>query len=151
MSEAHDVLGIGVGPFNLGLAALLSGVDDDVDAAFLEREAEFNWHEGMLLDGATLEVPFLADLVTLADPTNPHSYLNYLRETGRIYEFYFYETFQTPRTEYNDYLQWVTGTSRSVSARGHGFLTRSRATPKRTCSTPPPTGTSATGCSTPTR
>lgn len=102
----HDVLGIGIGPFNLGLAALLD--TEDVDAAFLERDAEFNWHEGMLLEGATLEVPFLADLVTLADPTNPHSYLNYLRDTGRIYEFYFYETFQTPRTEYNDYLQWVT-------------------------------------------
>ena len=123
MSETdgtHTVVGIGLGPFNLGLAAMLDGVDDgsssasqaeaeadDVDAVFLERDAEFNWHEGMLLEGATLEVPFLADLVTLADPTNPHSYLNYLRETGRIYEFYFYETFQTPRREYNEYLRWV--------------------------------------------
>jgi lysine N6-hydroxylase len=103
----HDVVGVGLGPFNLGLAALLDGVDEAVDAVFLERDAEFSWHEGMLLEGATLEVPFLADLVTLADPTNPHSYLNYLRETGRIYEFYFYETFQTPRREYNDYLRWV--------------------------------------------
>lgn len=103
----HDVVGVGLGPFNLGLAALLDGVEESVDAALLEREPEFNWHEGMLLEGTTLEVPFLADLVSLADPTNPHSYLNYLRETGRIYEFYFYETFQTPRREYNDYLQWV--------------------------------------------
>ncbi|ELZ05411.1 monooxygenase [Natrialba asiatica DSM 12278] len=61
----------------------------------------------MLLEGATLEVPFLADLVTLADPTSPYSYLNYLRETGRLYEFYFYETFQVPRREYNEYLRWV--------------------------------------------
>jgi len=109
MSEpVHDVLGVGIGPFNLGLAALLDGVEAEFDAVFLERDAEFHWHEGMLLDGATLEVPFLADLVTLADPTNPYSYLNYLRETGRIYEFYFYETFQTPRKEYDDYLRWVT-------------------------------------------
>jgi len=106
-SRVHDIVGVGLGPFNLGLAALLDGVEESVDAAFLERDPEFNWHEGMLLEGATLEVPFLADLVTLADPTNPHSYLNYLRETGRIYEFYFYETFQTPRREYNDYLRWV--------------------------------------------
>ncbi|WP_226021274.1 lysine N(6)-hydroxylase/L-ornithine N(5)-oxygenase family protein [Halomicrobium salinisoli] len=104
---AHDVVGVGLGPFNLGLAAMLDGVAEDVDAAFLERDPEFHWHEGMLLEGATLEVPFLADLVTLADPTNPHSYLNYLRETGRIYEFYFYETFQVPRREYDDYLRWV--------------------------------------------
>jgi lysine N6-hydroxylase len=105
--QVHDVVGVGVGPFNLGLAAMLDGVEEDVDAVFLERDAEFHWHEGMLLEGTTLEVPFLADLVTLADPTNPHSYLNYLRETGRIYEFYFYETFQTPRREYDDYLRWV--------------------------------------------
>ncbi len=106
--DVYNVVGVGIGPFNLGLAAMLDGVEEDTDAAFLEREAEFNWHEGMLLEGTTLEVPFLADLVTLADPTNPHSYLNYLRETGRIYEFYFYETFQVPRREYNDYLRWVT-------------------------------------------
>lgn len=108
MSETvHDVVGVGIGPFNLGLAAMLDGIEEDVDAVFLEREAEFNWHEGMLLEGATLEVPFLADLVTLADPTSPYSYLNYLRETGRLYEFYFYETFQVPRREYNEYLRWV--------------------------------------------
>jgi lysine N6-hydroxylase len=105
--RVHDVVGVGIGPFNLGLAALLDGVREEVDAVFLERDPEFHWHEGMLLEGATLEVPFLADLVTLADPTNPHSYLNYLRETGRIYQFYFYETFQTPRREYDDYLRWV--------------------------------------------
>ncbi|WP_435180974.1 lysine N(6)-hydroxylase/L-ornithine N(5)-oxygenase family protein [Halorussus sp. AFM4] len=105
--NVHDIVGVGLGPFNLGLAAMLDGVEEDVDAAFLERDSEFHWHEGMLLNGTTLEVPFLADLVTLADPTNPNSYLNYLREMGRIYEFYFYETFQVPRREYNDYLQWV--------------------------------------------
>lgn len=107
----HDVLGIGLGPFNLGLAALLDNAnqdeDADVDAVFLEQDAEFAWHEGMLIEGATLEVPFLADLVTIADPTNPYSYLNYLRERDRIYEFYFYETFQIPRREYDDYLRWV--------------------------------------------
>ncbi|PCR88780.1 lysine N(6)-hydroxylase/L-ornithine N(5)-oxygenase family protein [Natrinema ejinorense] len=100
-----DVLGVGLGPFNLGLAALLA--ETDVEAAFLEQASTFAWHEGMLIEGATLEVPFLADLVTLADPTSEYSYLNYLRETDRIYEFYFYETFQVPRREYDAYLGWV--------------------------------------------
>ncbi|QRV16828.1 lysine N(6)-hydroxylase/L-ornithine N(5)-oxygenase family protein [Haloterrigena salifodinae] len=108
----YDVLGVGLGPFNLGLAALLDGADSDPDleAVFLEREPEFAWHEGMLIEGATLEVPFLADLVTMADPTNPYSFLNYVRERDRIYEFYFYETFQIPRREYDDYLRWVAET-----------------------------------------
>ncbi|SEW25029.1 lysine N(6)-hydroxylase/L-ornithine N(5)-oxygenase family protein [Natrinema salifodinae] len=108
---SYDVLGVGLGPFNLGLAALLDGADDlDLDAVFLEREPEFAWHEGMLIEGATLEVPFLADLVTMADPTNPYSFLNYVRKRDRIYEFYFYETFQIPRREYDDYLRWAAET-----------------------------------------
>ncbi|SEQ83136.1 lysine N(6)-hydroxylase/L-ornithine N(5)-oxygenase family protein [Natrinema salaciae] len=108
----YDVLGVGLGPFNLGLAALLDGADPalELDAVFLEREPAFAWHEGMLIEGATLEVPFLADLVTMADPTNPYSFLNYVRERDRIYEFYVYETFQIPRREYDEYLRWVAET-----------------------------------------
>lgn len=101
----RDVLGVGLGPFNLGLAALAEPTE--LDAVFLEQEPRFEWHGGMLIEGATLEVPFLADLVTLADPTSDYSYLNYLREEDRLYEFYFYETFQIPRREYDAYLRWV--------------------------------------------
>ncbi|MFB6283992.1 MAG: lysine N(6)-hydroxylase/L-ornithine N(5)-oxygenase family protein [Halobacteria archaeon] len=102
-----DVLGVGLGPFNLGLAALLAGADTGLSTVFLDQQEDYSWHAGMLIPGTTLEVPFLADLVTLADPTNRYSYLNYLREKGRLYRFYFHETFQTPRREYSDYLSWV--------------------------------------------
>jgi lysine N6-hydroxylase len=105
--RVYDLLGVGLGPFNLGLAALADDEDVDLDAVFLEQKPEFAWHEGMLVEGATLEVPFLADLVTLADPTSEHSYLNYARETDRIYQSYFYERFQIPRREYDDYCKWV--------------------------------------------
>ncbi|EFW90927.1 monooxygenase [Haladaptatus paucihalophilus DX253] len=107
-TDSYDVVGIGLGPFNLGLAALLE--ETESDALFLERKPEFEWHGGMLIEDATLEVPFLADLVTLADPTSEYTYLNYLRETDRLYEFYFYETFQVPRREYDDYCRWVAET-----------------------------------------
>ncbi|SHG42192.1 lysine N(6)-hydroxylase/L-ornithine N(5)-oxygenase family protein [Halobaculum gomorrense] len=106
--RVRDLVGVGLGPFDLGLAALIEGSDDvPLSAVFLEQKPAFVWHEGMLIEGTTLEVPFLADLVTLADPTNPYSYLNYLRERDRLYEFYFYETFQIPRREYDDYCRWV--------------------------------------------
>lgn len=105
--HVHDLVGIGLGPFNLGLAALIDDASIDLDAVFLEQKPAFNWHRGMLIEGTTLEVPFLADVVTLADPSNPHTYLNYLRERDRLYEFYFYEDFFIPRREYNDYCQWV--------------------------------------------
>lgn len=111
----QDLVGIGVGPFNLGLAALLDDAPADVDATFLEQQPEFNWHEGMLIEGTTMEVPFLADLVTMVDPTNPYSYLNYLAERNRLYEFYFYEDFFIPRREYNDYCRWVVDRLPSLS------------------------------------
>ncbi|MGL5071521.1 MAG: SidA/IucD/PvdA family monooxygenase, partial [Aeromonas salmonicida] len=79
-----DLTGIGIGPFNLGLAALLSR-HSEVTGVFLERKPAFRWHEGLLLPGTTLQVPFLADLVTLADPTHPLSYLNYLHQQDRLY------------------------------------------------------------------
>lgn len=102
----HDVVGVGLGPFNLGLAALLAPVDD-VRATFFEARPEFSWHPGLLLDGTTLQVPFLADLVTLADPTSPYSFLNYLHCRSRLYRFYFYERFHVPRREYDAYCRWV--------------------------------------------
>ena len=104
----HDVVGVGLGPFNLGLAALLAPVTD-VDAVFFEAKPEFSWHPGLLLDGTTLQVPFLADLVTLADPTSPYSFLNYLHCRSRLYRFYFYERFHVPRREYDAYCRWVAG------------------------------------------
>ena len=109
----HDVAGIGVGPFNLGLAALSESVAG-LDAVFLERSDSFDWHPGMMLEPAHLQVPFMADLVTLADPTSPYSFLNFLKQTGRLYRFYIRENFYPLRAEYNQYCQWVAGQLDSV-------------------------------------
>ncbi|WP_261863428.1 lysine N(6)-hydroxylase/L-ornithine N(5)-oxygenase family protein [Psychrobacter sp. JCM 18900] len=102
-----DIIGIGVGPFNLSLAALLTKTD--VTAKFFEQKAEFNWHKGMILPNTTLQVPFMADLVTLIDPTSPYSFLNYLHTQHRLLKFYFLEEFKIYRKEYNHYCQWVAG------------------------------------------
>lgn len=104
--KTYDLIGIGVGPFNLGLACLAEPIDD-LDAVFLEARDSFSWHPGMLLDDATLQVPFMADLVTLADPTSPYSYLNFLKDIGRLYSFYIRESFYPLRREYDDYCRWA--------------------------------------------
>ncbi len=108
-----DIIGIGVGPFNLSLAALLTKTD--VTAKFFEQKAEFNWHKGMILPSTTLQVPFMADLVTLIDPTSPYSFLNYLHTQHRLLKFYFLEEFKIYRKEYNHYCQWVAGQLASLS------------------------------------
>ncbi|MCW1805233.1 lysine N(6)-hydroxylase/L-ornithine N(5)-oxygenase family protein [Brachybacterium squillarum] len=104
--HVHDLVGIGIGPFGLGLAALADPLDD-VDAVFLDQAAGFSWHPGLLIEGTTLQVPFLADLVTMADPTSRYSFLNFLKATGRLYPFYIRESFYPLRAEYDAYCRWV--------------------------------------------
>ncbi|QPF72395.1 SidA/IucD/PvdA family monooxygenase [Roseateles sp. DAIF2] len=109
MSQAiHDFIAIGLGPFNLSLACLVEPIED-LDGLFLERNAEFSWHPGMLIDNTTLQNPFLADLVSLADPKSPYSFLNYCKEEGKIYSYYFRESFYLTRQEYNAYCRWAAG------------------------------------------
>ncbi|MFJ2508477.1 lysine N(6)-hydroxylase/L-ornithine N(5)-oxygenase family protein [Arthrobacter citreus] len=102
----HDVIGIGVGPFNLGLAALTEPIAE-LDAVFFDSRPGFDWHPGMMLETAHLQVPFMADLVSLADPTSRYSFLNFLKSTGRLYRFYIREDFYPLRAEFNAYCRWV--------------------------------------------
>jgi len=55
--------GIGVGPANLSLAALLAPISR-IRARFFERRAAFAWHPGMMLPGARMQTSFLKDVVT---------------------------------------------------------------------------------------
>ncbi len=101
-----DFIAIGVGPFNLGLAALTDPVDG-LHGVFLESRDDFEWHPGMVLDDATLQVPFLADVVTMADPTSRFSFLAFLKDVGRLYPFYIRESFYPLRAEFVEYGRWV--------------------------------------------
>ncbi|WP_418957220.1 lysine N(6)-hydroxylase/L-ornithine N(5)-oxygenase family protein [Streptomyces tritici] len=112
-TQPLDFIGIGLGPFNLGLACLTEPLDE-LNGLFLESKPDFEWHSGMFLEGAHLQTPFMSDLVTLADPTSPYSFLNYLKERGRLYSFYIRENFYPLRTEYNDYCRWAAGKLSSI-------------------------------------
>lgn len=104
--KIYSVIGIGIGPFNLGLAALIEPVEE-LSALFFDQAEGFDWHPGLMLNNATLQVPFLGDLVTMADPSNKYSFLNYIKQSGRIYKFYIRENFFIYRREYNEYCKWV--------------------------------------------
>jgi lysine N6-hydroxylase len=109
-----DLAGVGIGPFNLSLAALAQYVAA-LDVEFYDRSPEFRWHPGLMIEGTTVQVPFLADLVSLVDPTNPLSFLSYLHDCGRLFPFYFAERFHIPRAEYDAYCRWAS--KRIVSCR----------------------------------
>ncbi|GAA1631341.1 MULTISPECIES: lysine N(6)-hydroxylase/L-ornithine N(5)-oxygenase family protein [Brevibacterium] len=112
-THIHDIVGIGIGPFGLGLAALSDPLPD-VDAVFLDQRAEFRWHPGMMIEGATIQVPFLADLVTMADPTSPYSFLQFLKDRERLYPFFIRESFYPLRAEYDEYCRWVAAQLRTL-------------------------------------
>jgi len=102
-----DAVGVGVGPFNLSLAALLAPTG--FNARFFDKSADFQWHPGLLFPEATIQVSYLKDLVTLVDPTSPHSFVAFLRANKRLYRFIIRTEVRVSRKEFNQYLQWVAG------------------------------------------
>lgn len=113
--DVHDVIGIGFGPSNLGLAVAIeewnsrSAPGDRVSALFLEKQESFGWHRGMLIEDATMQVSFLKDLVTLRDPASSFSFLSYLHARHRLVDFINHKEFFPTRIEFHDYLEWVAG------------------------------------------
>ena len=105
-TEHVRVLAVGCGPFNLGLAALASTVDD-ADVVVVDSSDRFAWHPGLMFDDAKLQVSFLSDLVSLVDPSHPMSFLAYLADVDRLYPFLVREDWFPTRREYEAYLLWV--------------------------------------------
>lgn len=101
-----DAVGVGLGPFNLSTAALLEPVKK-LNTRFFEREKEFQWHPGLLFPDATIQVSFLKDLVTLADPQSRYSFLAFLFVNRRLYRFINANFVRVSRVEFNQYFRWV--------------------------------------------
>ncbi|GAB1640207.1 lysine N(6)-hydroxylase/L-ornithine N(5)-oxygenase family protein [Krasilnikovia sp. MM14-A1259] len=110
-NPVYDLVGVGFGPSNLALAIAVhernAGAHDPVTAVFLERQARFGWHRGMLLGDATMQVSFLKDLVTLRNPTSGFSFLCYLKDRDRLSDFINQKNFFPLRVEFHDYLEWA--------------------------------------------
>lgn len=111
--EVLDVVGVGFGPSNLGLAIAIAehnataGQQRPIAARFVERQPRFGWHRGMLIDDATMQVSFLKDLVTLRNPQSPFTFLAYLHDKGRLVDFINFGSAYPTRLEFHDYLEWA--------------------------------------------
>ncbi|HEU5470235.1 MAG TPA: SidA/IucD/PvdA family monooxygenase [Actinophytocola sp.] len=101
-----DVVGVGLGPCNLSLAALFEPLTE-IRARFVEARSTFQWHCGIMVPGAELQVSFLKDLVTLVDPSSSFSFLNYLASQGRLYRFLIAHGDRCSRQEFEQYYQWA--------------------------------------------
>jgi lysine N6-hydroxylase len=105
-SEPLDALGVGVGPANLSLAALLAP-HTRLRAAFFDRAERFRWHEGLMFPEAVVQVSFLKDLVTTVCPTSPYTFINFLVVHKRLYRFITAGFHRVPRWQFEEYFRWV--------------------------------------------
>lgn len=112
-SSHYQCVGVGVGPSNLSMASLLDK-HDGIRNAFFDRKPEFSWHDQMQFPGADLQVSWIKDLVSLADPTNRFSFLAYLHSKGRIYHFLNARFDKVARAEFRDYLKWASDSNENI-------------------------------------
>lgn len=103
----YDIVGIGLGPSNLSLAAL-SKKHKNIKSIFLEQNSEFHWHSEQMFDDGFMQTHYLKDLVTLADPTSSYSFINYLHSNHQLYSFLNTRRCELTRREFQDYCRWIT-------------------------------------------
>ncbi|KAK4119058.1 FAD/NAD(P)-binding domain-containing protein [Parathielavia appendiculata] len=107
-----DLICVGFGPASVAIAVALHDTMEAGKLAqapkvlFLEKQAQFAWHAGMLLPGAKMQISFLKDLASLRDPRSNFTFINYLHKNNRLVDFINLSTFLPARAEYEDYLRW---------------------------------------------
>ena len=108
-ADVYDVIGIGFGPANLSLAVAMeeAPAERQVRRLFLEAKPTYVWHPGMLIEGSMLQITALKDLIMVENPCSRFTFLNYLKEKGRLYDFLNLRNLFPTRIEFNDYLVWA--------------------------------------------
>ena len=121
--QEREILAIGAGPGNLGLAVALEELAPKElagDTLIVEQHDNVLWQRGMLLPWTQSQVSFLKDLVTLRNPCSRFSFISYLHSVGRLDEFVNLGSFLPYRMEISGYLSWVCGSLRHVRVEfGH--------------------------------
>lgn len=102
----YRCFGIGVGPANLSLAALMHS-HPEIPNLFVDKKQSFGWHDGQQIPHTTIQVSMLKDLVSLSAPTSEYSFLSYLHESGRLYHYLNAQFEAVPRQEFRNYMEWA--------------------------------------------
>lgn len=106
-SRDFDVLGIGFGPSNMAVAIALEEAQSGLDFHFIESAPDACWQPGMLLNGSDIQNNPLRDLVTPRNPKSHFTFTNYLKESGRLFDFLNLGIMYPLRKDYSKYISWV--------------------------------------------
>lgn len=116
MTFDYDLVGVGFGPSNMALAVALEDYREalrhrstqaPVKAVFFDRAPHSQWHQEMLIPGATMQVSHLKDLATLRNPSSAYTFTNFLHQHGRLMPFINRGATVPLRSEFNAYLSWA--------------------------------------------
>jgi L-ornithine N5-monooxygenase len=118
----YDVLGLGFGPSNIALAIALEESGADFTTHFIESAPDSTWQPGMLLGGSDIQNHPMRDLVTPRNPRSHYTFINYLHQAGRLYDFLNLGIIYALRKDYSEYIRWV------ASHFSHMVSYRTRAT-----------------------
>ncbi|KAJ9657529.1 hypothetical protein H2198_004290, partial [Neophaeococcomyces mojaviensis] len=76
--DLYDFITIGFGPASLAIAIAICDILEErathgsrswtPKLKFLEKQATFGWHAGMLLPGTKMQISFIKDLATMRNP-----------------------------------------------------------------------------------
>lgn len=105
--KVYDLVGVGFGPSNIALAITLEELQPDIDYVFLERRAGGYWQEEMLLHGSDIQNNPIRDLVTLRNPQSRYTFINYLKQVGRLLDYLNLDLHYPLRKDYARYIAWV--------------------------------------------
>jgi L-ornithine N5-oxygenase len=133
-SVCCDILGVGFGPANLALAIALEELWPEASVRFIEAQPAPSWQAGMLLRRSDIQHNPLRDLVTPRNPRSRYTFVNYLHEAGRLFEFLNVPIPFPLRKEYARYVMWAAeqfadrvdygtrATDISLLPDGHGYF-----------------------------
>jgi L-ornithine N5-oxygenase len=101
-------VGIGFGPANISIAIAHKEIfKNKYNIKFLEAAKDSSWQPNMLLDGSDIQNNPLRDLVTPRNPKSNYTFVNYLHENDRFFEYLNLGIKYPLRKEYSKYIEWV--------------------------------------------
>ena len=117
--DVYDLVGVGFGPSNMGLAIALKEDFAHQTArrefVFLESKSTYSWHHPMMLPNAKMQISFMKDLCFLRNPTSAYTFVSYLHHQQRLARFANLRDFNPSRKEFDDYLRWVAAQFKDIT------------------------------------
>jgi L-ornithine N5-oxygenase len=102
----YDVIGVGFGVSNIGLAIALEESGRAINSIFIEAGREAAWQPEMLLPGSDIQNSPHRDRITPVNPRSNYTFINYLHIKGRLFEYFNLGRIHPFRSEYADYIKW---------------------------------------------